>query len=113
MSQFAETTLRNGYLDDQRESIRGSLTEITNDIGMAMRDAGLGDIPIYMVIPAGGDALASLATPVNPSDEDWSRIMEIAFRVIRDKIGCGELCSRALSCATVNEPIAAVAVTGR
>jgi hypothetical protein len=105
MPKITESTLTTGYLDDQRESIKGSLNEITNDIGMAMRDAGLGSIPIYMVIPKSGDALASLATPVNPSEEEWSCIMDIAFKVIQEKIGCGELCSRALSCAAVNEPM--------
>ena len=111
MPKIAESTLTDRHLHGQRESIRGSLNEITNDIGMAMRDAGLGRIPIYMVIPNSGDALASLATPLEPSDEEWSRIMAIAFRVIQEKIGCGKLYSRTLSCATVNEPVAATEVT--
>ena len=95
----------------QRESIRGSLDAITNDIGMAMRDAGLGHIPIYFVIPNSGDALASLATPLDPSEADWSRILEIAFQVIQKKIGCGNLRGRPLACTAINTAMTSADVT--
>ncbi len=111
MSQFVETTLADGYLDTQRENIRKALNEITNDLGMALRDAGLGNIPIYLVVPNSGDAIATVATPLDPSDEVWSRIMETTYPILQKKIGCGKLRSRPLACATVNEPIAAADVS--
>ena len=98
-------------LDTQRESIRSSLDAITNDIGMALRDAGLGHIPIYLVVPNSGGALASLATPLDPSEDDWSRILEIAYRAIQKKIGCGSLRGRALTCAAINTPMTSADVT--
>ena len=36
-------------LELQRDSIRGSLNEINNDIAMEMRDAGFGRVPVYLV----------------------------------------------------------------
>ena len=38
-------------LELQRDSIRGSLNEINNDIAMEMRDAGFGGIPVYLAHP--------------------------------------------------------------
>jgi hypothetical protein len=93
------------YLDAQRETIRKSLNEITNDIGMAVRHAGLGHIPVYITFPHMGDALATLATPLDPSDEVWSGILQIAYRVIQEKTGCGKLRDRALTCAPINTPM--------
>jgi hypothetical protein len=97
-------------LDTQRERIRDSLDAISNDLAMEMRDAGFGSIPIYIVVPQTGDALAALVTPLDPSDENWSLNLQIAYRVIQEKIGCGKIWSRALACAMVNGPIAAAEV---
>ena len=46
-------------LDAQRDVIRQSLNEITNDIGMAMRDVGL-TFPLYVTVRNSGDALVRL-----------------------------------------------------
>ena len=45
-------------LELQRDSIKGSLNEINNDIAMEMRDAGFGGFPVYLVIPNSGAAIA-------------------------------------------------------
>ena len=42
-------------LDAQRDIIRQSLDQITNDIGMAMRDVGL-TFPVYITVRNSGDA---------------------------------------------------------
>ena len=63
-------------LDAQRDVIRQSLNEITNDIGMAMRDVGL-TFPLYVTVRNSGDALVTIATPLDPSDTDWRRAREI------------------------------------
>jgi len=52
-------------LDAQRETIRRSLNEIANDIGMAMRDVGL-HFPVFMTVRDNGDSLATIATPLEP-----------------------------------------------
>lgn len=99
------------YLDAQRESIRNALDEITNDIGTTMRDAGLGHIPVYLVIPNSGDAIATVATPLDPSDDEWSRVMEIACRVIQQKTGSSKLRSRPLACTAINTTMVSADVT--
>ena len=58
-------------IDARREMIRQSLDAIANDVGMALRDAGL-RFPVYLTVPNGGDALATFATPLDPSDDDWA-----------------------------------------
>jgi hypothetical protein len=88
-------------LDAQREIIRQSLNEIANDIGMAMRDVGL-RFPVFLTVRDNGDALATIATPLDPSDDDWSRASEIVCQIIERKIGGGRLRSRALPCAVAN-----------
>ena len=55
-------------LDAQRDIIRQSLNEIANDIGMAMRDVGL-TFPLYMTVRNSGDALVTIATTLDPSDD--------------------------------------------
>ena len=74
-------------LEHQRDSVRGSLNEINNDIAVEMRDAGFGGIPVYLVIPNSGATLATLATPLDdvPNGE-WSQVLEIACRVIQRRI---------------------------
>ena len=51
-------------LDAQRDIIRQSLDAITNDIGMAMRDVGL-TFPLYITVRNSGDALVTIATPLD------------------------------------------------
>jgi hypothetical protein len=89
------------YLDRQRETIRQSLNVITNDIGMALRDAGL-TFPVFITVPNSGDSMATIATPIDPSDEDWSRAMAIVCRVIQKTIQSGKLRNRALACTAIN-----------
>ena len=59
-------------LDAQREIIRQSLDAIIRDIGMAMRDVGL-TFPVYITVRNSGDALVTIASPLDPSDEQCSR----------------------------------------
>jgi len=53
------------YLDTQREAIGQSVSAITNGIGMALRDAGQ-SFPVYLVVPNSGDAVGTIATPLDP-----------------------------------------------
>jgi hypothetical protein len=97
--------------DPNRDLIRQSLDTIANDVRMAMRDAGLGAIPTYIVIPNSGDALATVMTPLDPSDDDWARVMEIACSVIQETIGSGKLQTRGMVWTMANEPNDAADVT--
>jgi hypothetical protein len=98
-------------IEEQREIIRHSLHEIVDDIGMAMRDAGL-HFPVFMTVRDNGDSLATIATPLDPSEDDWERASAIVCQIIEKKIGGGRLRSRGLPCAVANAaPMSAADVT--
>jgi len=92
-----------------REIIRQSLDEIAADVGTPLRDAGL-NYPVFLTVPQSGDALATIATPLDPSDEDWSKMSEIACRVIGKRLGGFSLIGRALPCAAMNVTMSAADV---
>ena len=88
-------------LDAQRDIIRQSLDAITNDIGMAMRDVGL-TFPLYITVRNSGDALVTIATPLDPSDTDWQQASAIVCRTLEERVGCDHLRGRELACAIAN-----------
>jgi len=52
-------------IEQDRAIIQQSRDEIAAAVGTALRDAGL-NYPVYLYIPRSGDALVTLATPVDP-----------------------------------------------
>jgi hypothetical protein len=94
----------------QRDLIRQSLNEIANDLSMEMRDAAL-DFPGYMTVPNSGHLLATIATPLDPSDADWEKVSEIVCRIIERRVGSGRLRGRELNCIIANRSMAAADVT--
>jgi len=50
MQDIVSTLTQDDQLETQREIIRISLTEITKDVGIAMRDVGL-NFPIFATVP--------------------------------------------------------------
>lgn len=95
-------------LNSQREITRASLNQIAADVGTAMRDVGL-TFPVYFAMPNTGDALVTVATTLDPSDEDWRRAAAIVCQVIERKVGCGRLRGRELACAVANSGMINVA----
>ena len=85
----------------QRDIIKQSLDAITNDIGMAMRDVGLA-LPLYITVRNSGDALVTIATPLDPSDEEWHQASAIVCRTLEERVGCDRLRGRELACAIAN-----------
>ena len=101
----------NDRLESQREIIKASLNEIANDVGMMLRDVGL-TFPVYITVRHSSDSLATIATPGDEPDADWSRASEIVCKIIGQKFGGGKLRSRDLLCAVANSrPISAAEVT--
>jgi hypothetical protein len=94
----------------QRDLIRQSLNEIANDLSMEMRDAAL-DFPVYMTVPHSGNSLATIATPLDPSDEDWEKVSAIVCRILERRTGGGRLRGRELTCVIANGNMAAADVT--
>jgi hypothetical protein len=98
-------------LHAQREIIRAALNEIAADIGVAMRDEGL-HFPVYITVRNSGDSLATIVTPLDPSDDDWSRAAAIVCEIIEKKVGSDKLTSRALPCVVANAaPMSVAEVT--
>jgi hypothetical protein len=96
-------------LDAQRDIISESLNELAADIGMAMRDACL-DFPVFLTVPNSGDSFAMIATPLDPSDSDWSHASAIVCRIIGQRLGDVRLRGRPLHCAVANATISAAEV---
>ena len=94
----------------QRDLIRQSLNEIANDLSMEMRDSKL-DFPVYMTVPNSGKSLATLATPLDPPDEDWEKVTAIVCRILQERIGGGRLRGKELTCVIANGSMAAADVT--
>jgi hypothetical protein len=92
-------------LDDrlaaQRTVIKASLNEIANEVGMIMRDEEL-HFPVYITVRNSGDSLATIATTLDPTDTEWSRVSAIVCEVIEKRVGSGKLRGRELPCAVVN-----------
>jgi hypothetical protein len=97
-------------LDTQREILTQSLDEIANDIGMALRDAGL-NFPVFISVRQDGDALATIATAIDPSDDDWKRASTIACQIISKAVGYEKLRGRSLACAMARGSIAVADLT--
>ena len=108
MNTIEQQAASDKRLDAHREITRQSLDAIVNDIGMAMRDAGL-TFPVYFAMPNAGDALLTIATTLDPSEPDWQRAITIVCEIIERKVGCGRLRGRELACAVANAGVINVA----
>lgn len=97
-------------LDTQRKVLTQSRNEIGSDIGMALRDVGL-NFPLFITVRQEGDALATIATLLDPSDEDWQAAVAIVCQIIGEKTECGKLRGRQLACVMVSGSITAADVT--
>jgi hypothetical protein len=93
----------------RRAIIRPMLDAIAFDIGMELRDAHL-DFPVYITVPSSGRSIATIATPLDPSTEDWAYAMAIACRIIEKQLDDVRLRSRPLACAMANARIGAADV---
>ena len=107
-------TTKESSADDRIETDRGiirqSLGEIVAEVGVALRHAGLIS-PVYLCIPLSGDALVTLATPVDPSDDDWSLATEIVKQIISKKLDGIGLRSHDLQCAIASATMGAAEIT--
>jgi hypothetical protein len=94
----------------QRAVIRLTLDEIAAEVGIALRDARL-DFPVYLTVANSGESVATIACPLDPSDEDWSHASAIVCRIIGQRLGDVRLRGRPLHCAVANGTIAVADVT--
>ena len=94
----------------QRAVIRLVLNDIAAEVGTALRAASL-DYEIFLTVPNSGKAIANVATPNDPNDDDWSEVSAIACRIIGKRLGDIRLRGRPLSCAMATSRISAAEVT--
>jgi hypothetical protein len=95
--------------DTQREIIRQSVSDIIQEIEISLRDAGLTD-PIFMTVPSNGLSLITIATPLDPPHEKWNRMVDIARKIVGERLGIS-LSSRDLLCAAANTAMSATELT--
>lgn len=97
-------------IETQRATIKSTLTEIAAELNSALAVAGLA-YPVYLCVPSGGHALATVACPLDPTDEEWARVIGIACEIIRKRIGGIRLRSCALPCAMAGTTMGAADLT--
>jgi hypothetical protein len=93
--------------DSVREAIRRSLNEIAARLNSALIAAGIA-CPVYICVPMSGDALV---TSLNPSDDEWNRVSQIACQIVSEKTGMTRLRSRGLVCAMAGTAMGAAELT--
>jgi hypothetical protein len=96
-------------LEILRSTIRQSLTEIANDVGIGMRDAGL-NFPFGLAVPNSGPSLMSMVTSDDPNDADWTRATTMVCQIVAQKLGGMHLRCRALECTMVNATMTAAKI---
>ena len=95
--------------DAQREIIRLALDEIAAEVATALREAQL-DFPVFITVPNSGDSLATMACPIDPSDNDWSHASAIVCRIIGQRLGDARLSGTPMHCAVANATMSAAEV---
>jgi hypothetical protein len=96
-------------IDDKREIIRGCLSEIIVEVGNRLREAGL-SCPVFLTVPNSGDAIVMMATPLDPSDADWSRVGDIVRVTVSERLNGLKLRNREMICGAANDPIGAAEI---
>jgi hypothetical protein len=69
------------------------------------------NIQVFFTVPYSGKALMTLATPLDPSDEDWSRVTQIVCGIIGNRVDMKQLYSRPLPCAATSMSMGAADVS--
>jgi hypothetical protein len=103
------TPSANGSLEAKRDTIRQSLNEITTELNSALVQARLA-YPVYLCVPTTGDAIVTFACPLDPDDDEWTRITEIVREIAGKKIGTTKLQTRSLACAMAGATMGAAEI---
>jgi hypothetical protein len=93
-------------IESKREIIRGCLNEVIVEIGDRLREAGL-NAPIFLTVPRSGDAIVTMATPLDPSDNEWSQVTKIVCSTVSERLNGLKLRGREMICAMANSTMVA------
>jgi hypothetical protein len=104
------TTDQENNIESKREIIRECLNEIIVNVESRLRAAGLSST-IFLTVPHSGDAVASMATPLDPSDDEWAIVTGIVCSTVSDRLHGLKLRGREMICAMANSPMVAADLT--
>jgi hypothetical protein len=96
--------------EDKRKIIRSCLNEIVVEVGNRLREAGL-SCPLFLTVPNSGDAIAMMATPLDPSDEDWSHVGDIVRTTVSERLNGLKLQNREMICGAANHAIGSAEIS--
>jgi hypothetical protein len=94
----------------KRQIVRQSLDEIAEKVGERLAQTNL-NRSVFLTAPNSGDSVVMVATPLDPSDEDWSRAVEIVCEIVSALLDGMKLKSRELIYATARSTMCAADVT--
>ena len=97
-------------IEAKREIIRACLDEIIVVVESRLRAAGLSS-SIFLTVPHSGDAVMTMATPLDPPDDLWSRIVEIVCKIVSERLDGRKLRRREMICVMANATMSAADVT--
>jgi hypothetical protein len=109
-TEQSQTLSFESQVESKREIIRACLSEIIVEIGDRLREAGL-NAPIFLTVPLTGDGIVTMATPLDPSDEDWSQVTKIVCSSVSDRLDGVKLRGREMVCAMANSTMVAADLT--
>ena len=110
MPQIVEPTSTDDGIDAQRSIIRESLDEIATEVGTTLLSANL-RFPIGITTPSSGNAIVTIVTPLDPSEDDWAHAGAIVRQIVSKKLGGISLQNRPLPCAMANATMYAADIT--
>ena len=97
-------------IESKREIIRDCLNEIIIVVESRLRAAGLSST-IFLTVPHSGDAVVTMATPLDPSDNLWTHIVEIVCETVSERLDGFKLRGRKMICAMANTTMVAADLT--
>jgi hypothetical protein len=98
------------HYTEVREILTSSLEQICAEASLALQQSSF-NFQLFLMVPATGNSMLSVATPADPSDEDWSRATDIVIDIVKRKTGMQGLCARERPCAATDAPIDAVEIS--
>jgi hypothetical protein len=98
-------------VEADREIIRPLLDDIAQEVGNKLREAGL-SLQVFLTVPRSGNAIATMATPADPSTDVWLSVIRIVSKIVSDRLDGTVLRSRELPCAMADTTMSAADLTG-
>jgi hypothetical protein len=97
-------------IEPKREIIRACLNDVVAEIADRLREAGL-TFPVFLTVPRSGDAIVTMATPLDPSDNEWSQVTKIVCSTVSERLNGLKLRGREMICAMANTTMVAADLT--